>query len=357
MRYKRQSILPEIGESGQVKLSAARVLVIGAGGLGCPVLLYLAAAGVGTIGIVDHDSVDISNLQRQVLFTAADCGRPKAVAAQERLRALNPEIEIVAYAEELTDKNVIGLFSGYDIIIDGTDNFPVKFLINDAAFKLGHPVVYAAIQAFEAQISVFGLPDGPCYRCLHPQQPNAAIMNCAESGIIGAVAGMAGTMQAMEAIKIIVGHDSFRPLSGRLLMIDARTMEINTIKIPRRADCPVCSRPREQVALRYASPVCAAVEAIQEISCDADIPSGTLFIDVRERTEWDDGHIEGAIHLPLSALRLNADLFTPPETGRACIVYCRSGRRSAEAIGILIRAGHAGLYNLAGGFEAWKTKA
>lgn len=353
-RYSRQTVLSEIGTSGQEKLSAARVIVIGAGGLGCPALLYLAGAGVGTIGIVDFDRVDESNLQRQVLFTAEDCGLPKAAAAKRRLSALNPGIAIHAYDEKLTDNNAIGLFSGYDIIIDGTDNFAAKFLINDAAVKLGKPVIYGAIQGFEAQVSVFNYEGGPCYRCLYPQPPQAQIMNCAESGIIGAVAGIAGTVQAMEAIKIIVGHDSFRPLSGRLWMMDAKTMETNIVNITKDKNCPVCSRPPEQIVPHYASPVCAATQA-EEITCARAAEIGAPFIDVREKEEWDAGHIDGAKHLPLSALRSNPDLFKTFAGKAPCILYCQRGRRSMMAAEILQQAGFTGLYSMAGGYEAWRT--
>lgn len=351
-RYDRQTALPEIGARGQEKLSVARVLMIGAGGLGCPALLYLAGAGVGTIGIVDFDRVDESNLQRQVLFTAGDCGKPKASAAAARLSALNPEISICPHDEELNEKNTASLFSGYDLIIDGTDNFAAKFLINDVAVKLGKPVVYGAIQGFEARVSVFNHGGGPCYRCLHPQHPQAKIMNCAENGIIGAVAGIAGAMQAMEAVKIITGHESFHPLSGKLWMMDSKTMEVYTVNIPKKDNCPTCSAAPESIVPQYSSPVCAAAQA-EEISCAQASGMGIPFVDVREREEWDAGHIGGAKNMPLSALRENPELFRPFAQGGGCILYCQRGRRSMMAADILLRAGFTGLYSMAGGYEAW----
>jgi len=351
-RYKRQIALSEIGPEGQEKLSAARVLVIGAGGLGCPVLLYLTGAGIGTIGIVDFDRVDVSNLQRQVLFQTDDVGKSKAIAAREHLLFLNPEISVNTYSEELTDKNALGLFSGYDLIIDGTDNFAAKFLINDVAVKLGKPVIYGAIQGFEGQISVFNAPQGPCYRCLHPQAPQAQIMNCAEAGVIGALAGIVGAMQAMEAIKLIVDHGSFKNLSGIILMIDSRTMETNTLSLPKRKDCPVCSRSTADIIPQYTSPVCAA-NIVTEICCNDQMPEDAIFIDVREREEWDAGHIENARHLPLSALQKNTNLFTPPEKGRGCVIYCQKGGRSKKAAEMLMQAGFTNIYSLKGGYEAW----
>lgn len=354
-RYSRQTALPEIGNEGQQKLAIARVLCVGAGGLGCPALLYLAGAGIGTIGIIDFDKVDISNLQRQVLFTTEDQGKPKAAAAKERLAALNPEIEIKAYDAELTADNALSLFSSYDIIIDGTDNFATKFLINDAAVKLGKPVIYGAIQGFDGQVSVFGIKDGPCYRCLHPKEPESQIMNCAEAGVIGAVAGTIGTIQAMEAIKLIVGHKDFAPLTGKLWLCDMRTMDSRTLAIPKNPDCPACSKTPEELTLRYSSPVCAAATAVEEVTCDDDLLETAFLIDVRELSEWERGHIEGAKHLPLSALQDNPQIYEPPEGGKAVLLYCQKGMRSRKAAEILMQAGFTGIYSLQGGYSAWRT--
>ena len=354
-RYARQTVLPEIGPQGQAKLAAARILVVGAGGLGCPALLYLAGAGIGTLGIVDFDAVSISNLPRQILFTDQDEGRSKAAIAKARLEAMNPHIVINAHDEELTERNVVGLFSGYDIIVDGTDNFAAKFLINDAAVKLGKPVVYGALQGFEAQVSVFDAAHGPCYRCLYPQPPKAIIMNCAQAGVIGALAGLAGTMQAMEGIKLIVAHESFLPLIGRLWMIDAHTMETNVLNIKKRAGCPVCSRPASEIIPCYASPACAACDAVTEIRCEDVLPDDVVFIDVREREEWETGRIEGAEHMPLSVLQKNPEIFASASIGKTCVLYCQRGLRSRKAAEILFRAGFTGMVSLKGGYEAWRA--
>jgi len=354
-RYKRQEILPEIGSAGQKRLSAARVLVVGAGGLGCPALQYLAGAGIGTLGIIDHDSLYISNLQRQVLYATEDRGKLKAVAARERLLRLNPDIAINAYPEELTDMNALGLFSGYDVIVDGTDNFGAKFLVNDAAVKAGKPVVYGAIQGFEGQVSVFDAGRGPCYRCLHPQPPQGLILNCAEAGVIGALAGIVGAVQAMEAIKLVVDHDTFLPLIGRLWMIDTRTMETHGLKIPKQKNCPVCSKASVQITLQNYSPVCSPAMVEEVERNDTAALTDALLIDVRELDEWEAGHIEGARHLPLSVLQRNPDAFTPPGKGETCILYCQKGTRSKKAAEILLSAGFGNIRSLRGGYEAWCT--
>ncbi|PJB72767.1 MAG: hypothetical protein CO093_02215 [Alphaproteobacteria bacterium CG_4_9_14_3_um_filter_47_13] len=351
-KYSRQTILAEIGSEGQEKLVNAKILCIGAGGLGCPALLYLAGAGIGTIGIVDFDKIEISNLQRQILFSVEDEGKSKAVAARERLYALNPDIEIKAYDEELTAENVLSLFSSYDVIIDGTDNFAAKFLINDAALKLGKLVVYGAIQGFDGQVSVFGEKEAPCYRCLHPQEPQSVIMNCAEAGVIGAVAGIIGTIQALETIKLIVGHEDFKPLSGRLWLCDTRTMDSRIITIPKKHDCPACAKAPEEIILQYSSPICTTTTA-KEIICSDPLLKQAALIDVRELAEWEQGHIEGAYHLPLSALQINPEIYEPPQDKQCCILYCQKGMRSRKAAEILAQAGFTEIYSLRGGYEAW----
>lgn len=354
-RYSRQILLPEIGKEGQEKIANARVLVVGAGGLGCPALQYLAAAGVGKIGIVDPDIVDISNLQRQILYGTEDLGAPKATAAKKRLQELNPDITVTAFCEALTTENALGLFSGYDIVIDGTDNFGTKFLINDAAVKLGKTVVHGAIQGFDGHVSVFDATKGPCYRCLYPAPPTTAVQSCAEAGVIGALAGIVGTMQAMETIKAIIGGDALHLLTGKLLVIDARTMETRRIAFQKKADCPLCSKAASEIVLQGASPVCFA-EAIEEVECGLT-PPDAIFIDVRERHEWEEGHIEGARHVPLSALQKNPDIFTPPAGHRACIIYCQHGQRSRRATEILMAKGCRNVHSLRGGYAAWKTYA
>lgn len=364
-RYARQTALPEIGSAGQKKLGAARVLCVGAGGLGSPALQYLAGAGIGTLGIVDGDRVDISNLHRQTLFDTRDEGQPKASTAAQKLRDVNPDITIQAYDEELTDKNALALFAGYDVILDGTDNFAAKFLINDAAVHLGKPVVQGAIDAFEGRVAVFGLAGGACYRCLHPAPPKTRIGNCAENGVMGALAGIVGAAQALEAVKIILGHASLAPLSGRLWMIDARTMSTSILSVKKNRNCPACAAPA-QITLEYAPAACSAADiacAAADIACAAaDIDwaaaeslRGAALFDVREAEEWRLGHVPGAKHLPLSALRENPSLL--PVSGAPCVLYCQRGQRSRAAAEILGRAGHKNVYSVKGGYEAWAQRA
>lgn len=353
MRYERQTVLSEIGSSGQTALSHARVLCVGAGGLGCPALLYLAAAGIGHITIIDPDYVDVSNLQRQVLFTDADCGQSKAVAAQKRLQQLNPEITIEAISDWLTDKNAEDLFLRHDIIIDGTDNFEAKYLINDAAVKTSKPVVYGAIQGFEGQVSVWDAQRGPCYRCLYPAPPKAAIRNCAESGVIGAVAGIIGTTQAMQCIAIIVGNDSFAPLIGKLWTIDMKTMETQNLNIAKKPDCLVCAQDKTKIKLSYNNPACSAVSITQ---LDALPANGTFtLIDVREKEEWDNGHIEHALYYPLSKIEAGKLPVIPQNSD--VILYCQRGMRSLKAAQIMVDAGFQNVQSLRGGYERWLSKA
>lgn len=348
-RYERQTVLPEIGAEGQKKISEASVLCIGVGGLGCPALLYLAAAGVGRIGIVDFDVVDETNLQRQVLFTTDQIGQNKAEAAKKRLNALNPDIKIQSYAEELTDQNAPTLFDSYDIIIDGTDNFATKFLINDAAVKTGKPFIYGSILGFDGQLAVFNYDGGPCYRCLFPASPKGHVPNCAEAGVIGAVAGIIGTTQAMEVIKIIVDHESFKPLTGKLWTIDMRSMENNLLGLPKNPDCPVCSKTKEEIILQYSSPVCGIIPEVTPEQAQNN--KTALLLDVRERDEWDAGHIEGAQHIALSSLAEGHK----PELPTDCdiIIYCLKGKRSEHAAQILKSQGCLNISNMTGGYEAW----
>ena len=348
-RYERQVVLPEIGLEGQSKISAASVLCIGAGGLGCPALLYLAAAGVGHIGIVDFDVVDETNLQRQVLFTMAHVGQNKAQAAKERLEALNPEIEIQAYAEELTDQNAEKLFCNYDVIIDGTDNFSTKFLINDAAVKVGKPFIYGSILGFDGQLATFSHDGGPCYRCLFPESPKGHIPNCAEAGVIGAVAGMIGTAQAMEVLKVVAPSENFKPLAGKLWTIDMRSMENNLLALPKNPECAVCSQKGEDIILQYSSSVCSFIpEVTPEQACGK---KEVILIDVREIDEWNAGHINGARHVALSGLAQGR--FPDLPTDCEIILYCQKGVRSLQAAQILKVQGYTNISSMSGGYEAW----
>lgn len=342
--------MPEIGDEGQKKISAASVLCIGAGGLGCPALLYLAAAGVGRIGVVDFDVVDESNLQRQVLFQTDQVGQNKAQAAQNRLTALNPEIEIEAYPYGLDADNAMSLFKSYDVIIDGTDNFSSKFLINDAAVKAGKPFVYGSILGFEGQLSVFNYKGGPCYRCLFPEAPKSHIPNCAQAGVIGAIAGMVGTVQAMEAIKIIVDHEDLPPLSGAVQIMDIRHMDHKRIALEKDPHCTICSLSTEDIILRAEPLSCDILDEItpMQLHKKTDI----LLLDVREKEEWDAGHIEGAQHFALSALENGARPDLPKN--QDIILYCQRGMRGQKAGKILQKQNSSGVYyNLKGGYEAW----
>lgn len=351
MRYSRQINLPEIGDMGQQKLLQSSVLCIGAGGLGSPALLYLAAAGVGRIGIIDFDHVDESNLQRQIIFSTSTVGQPKATEAKRNLTALNPTIQIDAYNEELNIESAARLFPLYDVILDGTDNFETKFLINDAAIKYGKPLIYGAIQGFDGQASVFGYKGGPCYRCLYPQKPKAQIMNCAEAGVIGAVAGLVGVTQALQTIQIIVGHESFHPLTGNMWVIDTLTMETRILRIPKNPECPSCGNRtnKNDIILKYASPVCSFTAEISVT--DLQSKHGYLLIDVREQDEWDNGHINGAILWPLSRIA-SGDI---PEEMRdeEVIAYCQKGARSLQAATILKEHGFTDVISLSGGYIAW----
>ncbi|OGT52791.1 MAG: hypothetical protein A3E84_03955 [Gammaproteobacteria bacterium RIFCSPHIGHO2_12_FULL_42_13] len=352
-RYDRQEILAEIGLIGQKKLSFARILVVGAGGLGCPALQYLAGAGIGTLGIVDHDIITLSNLQRQVLYTTEDLGKPKTDVARARLLQLNPEITIHTYAEKVTENNVLDLFSNYDIIIDGTDNFATKFLINDAAVKMGKPVIYGAIQGFEGQVSIFDSKYGPCYRCLYPKPPQQTIFNCAETGVIGALPGIVGSVQAMEVIQWVVRHPSFQPLIGKLWIIDARTMETRIVRVPKQKECSVCSKLLAEIILPTDFPVCSLITELDynDIARRNDV----VLIDVRELSEYVEGHISGSQHIPFTLLQKNTNVFTSQGDGKICVLYCQKGVRSKKAAEWLLLAGFKNIFSLKGGFEAWSS--
>ncbi len=347
-RYKRQTVLPEIGEEGQQKLLQSSVLCIGAGGLGSPALLYLAAAGVGKIGIVDFDAVDESNLHRQILFTTDSVGGKKTNLAKEKLHALNPEIVIETYLDGLDADNVSTLLQSYDIIIDGTDNFETKFLINDACVKYKKPWIYGAIQGFEGQASVFDVRQGPCYRCLYPEKPKARIQNCAEAGVIGAVAGLVGVTQALQVIQLITGHDSFHPLIGKLWLLDTRTMETQLLTLAKNPDCPVCSKKKEDVILSYSSPVCGFVPELnpQDINI-----KNYIVVDVREKDELIAGVMSSSHHYPLSTLMKGIIPDFPHD--KDILLYCQKGMRSLQAAQIFKEKGFLNVYSLTGGYESW----
>lgn len=348
-RYKRQICLPEIGEAGQKKLLASSVLCIGAGGLGSPALLYLAAAGIGRIGIIDFDRIDESNLQRQVLFSTETLGNAKAKTAAEKLKALNPSIQIEHHDRELDVDSAEELFPSYDIILDGTDNFETKFLINDAAVKFGKPWVYGAIQGFDGQASVFNYEGGPCYRCLQSETPSSHVMNCAENGVIGAVAGIIGVTQALQAIQILIRHPDFEPLVGKIWVLDTRTMQSRILNLKKNPGCAVCAADKHSITLHYTPVACDVIPEIS-VSFLAKKNDYTL-IDVREEGEWQQGHIEGAILWPLS--KIKSGVLPDLQKSHDLILLCQRGIRSQQAARLLKKRGFSNVSSLAGGYEAW----
>jgi len=360
-RYSRHLIMPEVGMEGQLKLKRARVLMIGTGGLGAPLGLYLAAAGVGHLGLVDFDVVDSSNLQRQVTFTTADVGKPKSEAAKARLLALNPAIEIVSYETRLTSDNALELFRDYDIIVDGTDNFPTRFLVNDACVLLGKPNVYGSIFRFEGQATVFGYPGGPCYRCLYPEPPPPGLVpSCAEGGVLGVLPGIVGSIQAMETIKLILGAGE--PLVGRLLLFDALAMRFRELKLKKNPECPVCGEHRTLTKLIDYEEFCgirgeeapAMTDGIPEITATElkarqDRGEKVFILDVREPHEYQICNLNGKL-IPLGELPRRVNEL---DSSVEMVVHCRSGKRSADAIHFLQTAGFKKLWNLKGGVLAW----
>ena len=365
VRYSRHLILPDVGVSGQEKLKAARVLLIGAGGLGSPAALYLAAAGVGTLGLVDFDNVDVTNLQRQILHGTKDVGRPKLLSARDRIADVNPHVRLETYETALTSKNALDILSGYDIVVDGTDNFATRYLVNDACVLLGKPNVYGSIFRFEGQASVFALPDGPCYRCLFPEPPPPGLVpSCAEGGVLGVLPGLVGTIQATEAIKLIIGAGE--PLKGRLLLIDTLGMQFRTVNVRKDSSCPACGTHEIQALIDYeqfcgvraaeAEPraVGGFVEVTpRELQSRLSRGEALQLIDVREQFEWDIAHIAGALLVPLATL---PDIVETLDREREIVVYCKGGTRSRAAASHLADAGFHRVSNLSGGILRWQEE-
>ncbi|HEX6626729.1 MAG TPA: molybdopterin-synthase adenylyltransferase MoeB [Gemmatimonadaceae bacterium] len=360
VRYSRHILLPQVGENGQRRLKSSRVLLVGAGGLGSPVALYLAAAGVGTIGLVDYDDVDLSNLQRQVLHGSAAIGSSKLDSARDRLRDINPNVDVELYDTRLTSANALEIAGGYDVIVDGTDNFATRYLVNDAAVLLGIPNVYGAVHRFEGQASVFGTATGPCYRCLFREPPPPELVpSCAEAGVLGVVPGLIGTVQATEAIKLLLGLGE--TLAGRLLTINALTMAFRTIEIHRDPECPVCGTHEITELIDY-DEFCGGaasgdttredVKEIQPARLAERLATGEELeiIDVREPFEWELGHIPGARLVPLNRI---ADEIPRLDKRRETILYCKVGVRSRFAAEQLAEAGLAEVRNLTGGIMRW----
>ena len=364
-RYSRHLIMPEVGMEGQLKLKAARALCIGAGGLGSPVLLYLAAAGVGTLGLVDFDEVDYSNLHRQIIHGTPDVGRSKLDSAKARLNALNPEVEVVTYETALSSENALGLFAEYDLVIDGTDNFPTRYLVNDACVIQGKPNIYGSIFRFEGQTSVFAATDGPCYRCLYPEPPPPGLVpSCAEGGVLGILPGVIGTLQATEAIKVILGVGE--PLIGRFLIFDALKMRFRELKLRKDPDCPVCGEHPTVTQLidyeqfcgitpKVAAAATSATEdeneaTVEELKARLDRRESFLLLDVREPQEFEICRIPGSVLIPLGDL---PSRLSELEGRDDMIVHCKSGVRSGKAVRLLREAGYSKARNLKGGILAW----
>lgn len=363
-RYSRHLLLPEVGKAGQRKLKAARVLVVGAGGLGSPVLMYLVAAGVGRVSVVDADAVTLSNLQRQIVHGTATLGRPKAESARGRLLDLNPDVRITTHDEAFTSETALRIASGQDIVVDGTDNFPTRYLINDVCLKLGIPFVYGAIFRMEGQVSLFCTEDGPCYRCVFPSPPPPeSVMTCEEAGVLGVVPGTIGTLQATEVIKHILGLG--RPLAGRLMVYNAAEMRFETISLTKNPDCPTCSIAPEKIELIDYHGFCGVPAEEPEIDLPPEaritpeqlqqlLDSGApiRILDVRQPLEWEIVHLEGSTLVPRD--RLVAEL---PKLDREeeLVIVCRTGRRSARVVTWLRESGFTRVRNLDGGLTAWST--
>ncbi len=366
LRYSRHLIMPEVGMEGQQKLKAARVLCIGAGGLGSPLALYLAAAGVGTLGLVDFDVVDFTNLQRQIIHRTEDVGRPKLQSAVEKINAINPFVNVKTFETLLNSQNALELFADFDIIADGTDNFPTRYLVNDACVLSGKPNVYASIFRFEGQASVFATEEGPCYRCLYPEPPPPGLVpSCAEGGVLGVLPGLLGIIQATEVIKLILGKGE--PLIGRLLLVDALGMRFRELKLRKNPDCPVCGTHRTVTKLIDYNQFCGIpAHGGQQASVNSNIPEITpeelkqkldrgedvFVLDVREPHEYQICNLGGYL-IPLGELPKRVNEL---DTSREIVAHCKMGGRSAKAVDFLRQAGFTKVRNLTGGIAAWADK-
>ena len=365
LRYSRHLILPDVGLDGQKRIRSARVLLVGAGGLGSPTALYLAAAGVGTLGIVDFDTVDLSNLQRQVLHGTGDVGRPKIDSARDRIVELNPHVVVETHRVQLTSANALEILGAYDVIVDGTDNFPTRYLVNDACVMLGKPNVYGSIFRFEGQASVFSSGEGPCYRCLFPHPPPPGLVpSCAEGGVLGVLPGLVGTIQATETLKLIL--DIGDTLAGRLLLVDTLGMRFHTVRVPRDPQCPACGTREITELIDYEAFCGTASVGITDGNEDGEMNEITptelarrlaahedfTLLDVREPNEWEIGHIEGARLVPLATVREAIPTLDPE---KEVVVYCRSGKRSADAVRQLSAAGLRAT-NVTGGILRWSDE-
>ena len=363
LRYSRHLIMPEVGMDGQLKLKAARVLCVGAGGLGSPLALYLAAAGVGTLGVVDFDVVDFTNLQRQIIHSTADVGRKKLDSAADKLLSINPNVNIVKFDTKLSSANALDLFRDFDMVVDGTDNFPTRYLVNDACVLTGKPNVYGSIFRFEGQVSVFATKEGPCYRCLYPEPPPPGLVpSCAEGGVLGILPGLVGVMQATEAIKLILGAGE--SLIGRLLLVDALAMRFRELKLRKNPDCPACgTHPTIKALIDYnefcgirgeEKPVETQMPSItvEELKQLRDKGQEPFLLDVREPHEYQICNLGGYL-IPLNDLPKRVSEL---DSSREIVVHCKMGGRSAKAVDFLRQSGFTKVKNLTGGINAWAEK-
>lgn len=365
LRYSRHLIMPEVAMEGQLKLKAAKVLCIGAGGLGSPLALYLAAAGVGTLGIVDFDVVDFTNLQRQIIHSTADVGRPKLESAAEKIRGMNPNVELRLFETKLTSQNAIEMFRQFDLVVDGTDNFATRYLVNDACVLTGKPNVYGSIFRFEGQVSVFATKEGPCYRCVYPEPPPPGLVpSCAEGGVLGVLPGLVGVMQATEAIKMILGAGN--PLIGRLLLVDALGMKFRELKLRKDPNCPVCGKNPTITApidyeqfcgIRGEEKAVEQQQMIPEISVEEfkrrrDAGENIYLLDVREPHEYQICNLGGHL-IPLNDLPKRVHEL---DSSREIVAHCKMGGRSAKAVDFLRQSGFTKVKNLSGGIMAWADR-
>src|SRR5580658_2044778 len=362
-RYSRHLIIPDVGMTGQKRLKNAKVLCVGAGGLGSPALLYLAAAGVGTLGVIDFDVVDESNLQRQIIHGQSDIGRPKALSARDSISEVNPYVTVVVHEEALTNDNVMQLFSQYDLIVDGTDNFATRYMVNDACVLLGKPYVWGSIFRFDGQASVFWADHGPCYRCLYPQPPPPGMVpSCAEGGVLGVLCASIGSIQVTEAIKVLTGIGD--PLVGRLMIYDALDMTYRSVRVRKDPECPVCGKNPTITELIDYEAFCGAVseeaaEAAQgstisakDLAAMLDAGENIFLVDVREPNEYEIVSIPGATLIPKGEFLNGSALEKLPQDKRI-VLHCKSGARSAEALAVVKNAGFSDAVHVGGGVLAW----
>jgi sulfur-carrier protein adenylyltransferase/sulfurtransferase len=365
-RYSRHLIIPDVGMTGQKRLKNAKVLVVGAGGLGSPALLYLAAAGVGTLGIVDFDVVDESNLQRQIIHGVSDIDKPKAESARDSIQEINPYVEVILHQERLDSDNALDIFRPYDLIVDGTDNFATRYLVNDACVLLGKPYVWGSIYRFDGQASVFWAEHGPCYRCLYPEPPPPGMVpSCAEGGVLGVLCASIGSIQVNEAIKVITGIGD--PLVGRLMIYDALEMNYRSVKVRKDPECPVCGKNPTITELIDYEAFCGAVseeaaEAVQGSTITAkdlknmmDNDENIFVVDVREPNEYEIVSIPGATLIPKGEFLSGAALEKLPQDKRI-VLHCKSGARSAEALAVVKDAGFSDAVHVGGGVLAWVSQ-